>query len=154
MGSYGAEFLKRRPGNETATGRALDSAEAMSPLQDMTMRFMDAVNNALVFTAFWLNEETPGKVILTTDFGPDEPIEADLTFLAKLRAARDISRLAVIEESKRRGLMAEDYDAEADLKQLELEVELLKDITPIIPGQTDPSEEGSQPDKPTEVKEV
>lgn len=154
MGSYGAEFLTRKTGNETATARALDSAEAMSVLQDMTIRFLDAVNTALLYTSIWMNESESGTVSLDTDFGPEEPVEADLTFLAKLRAVRDISRLAVIEEAKRRGLIAVDYDAEADLTQLELEVELLKDITPVIPGQTDPSEEGSKPDKPTEVKGV
>lgn len=143
MGSYGAEFLKRRPGNETATGRALDSAEAMSPLQDMTVRFIDAVNNALMFTGLWVDEDNAGTISLVTDFNADEADEADLSFLENMRERRDISRLAVIEEAKRRGKLSPDYDPEEDLRQLEREVELLKDITPIIPGQIDPSERDS-----------
>lgn len=140
MGSYGAEFLKRKPGNETATGRALDSAEAMSPLQDMTVRFIDSMNNALKFTGAWINQPQVGTALITTDFGPEEIEEADTGFLARLREKRDISRLAVIEEAKRRGIISEDYDPEADLRQLELEVELLEGIVPIVPGTFDPAE--------------
>jgi hypothetical protein len=39
MGTYGAAFLKRKSGDQTATARALDSAESVSVLQDMTLRF-------------------------------------------------------------------------------------------------------------------
>src|SRR5690606_14578341 len=54
MASYGAEFLKRRPGNQTATARALDSAEASSDLQAMVGLFEDAVAHALDITADWM----------------------------------------------------------------------------------------------------
>ena len=134
MESYGATFLRRDPGNQTATGRALDSAEAVSPLQDMTMRFIDAVNNALAVHAYWMSLPDGGTVTITTDFGPEEVTKEDASLLTELRKGRDISRLAFIKEAQRRGVMSEEYDQEADLKQLQEEDKVLKPLQPQIPG--------------------
>ena len=148
MEAYGSTFLKREPGNETATGRALDSAESVTPLQDLTLRFIDSVNNALAVHAHWLDEETGGTVTITTDFGPEEVTGEDVDLLTKLRDARDISRVAMIKEVKRRGVLSEDYNAEEDFDQLVLEDQELKPLQPQIPGTFDPTEEGT--DKSTE----
>jgi hypothetical protein len=147
MASYGAEFLKRKPGSPTATARALDSAESITPLQDMTIRFIDAVNTALDFTASWIgitgkSDIKGGTVTITTDFGPEEIREADIEFLMNARKIRDISREAMIAEAKRRGLISEDYDSIADVKQLFTERILLKPLQPLIPGTFDPNPAG------------
>ncbi len=137
MEAYGATFLKKDPGNETATGRALDSAESVTPLQDMTSRFIDSVNNAMSIHGFWLKEKTGGTVTITTDFGPEEVTKEDAGLLDKLRAGRDISRLAFIKENKRRGVLSEDYDEAEDLKQIVLEDSILKPFQPQVPGTFD-----------------
>ena len=137
MEAYGATFLQRRPGAETATGRALDSAEAVTPLQDMTVRFMDTVNNALAIHGFWLGETEPGTVTITTDFGPEDVTREDVDLLLKLRTGRDISRATVIKEAKRRGTLSEDFDIIADFNQLVDEDETLKPLQPQIPGTFD-----------------
>ena len=156
MSSYGSEFLRRKPskpGNpETATGRALDSAEATSPLQDMVVRFIDSVNTALKITAIWLNMDEGGTVTITTDFGPEKVEAPDIEGLLQMRKNRDISRVAVIEEAKRRGLLAEDFNEEEDLTQLLGEVDSLKTIRPLIPGTFDP-EEGDSSEKEEDKKE-
>jgi hypothetical protein len=138
MMSYGATFLKQKTGNETATAKAIDSAEANSELQDMTIRFMDFINNCLAVHAAWLGLETGGGTVdLLTDFGPDNVEKEDYTFLEKIRAGRDISRVALIEEAKRRGTLSEDYDPEADFQQLIKEDRELKPIQPQVPGTFD-----------------
>lgn len=115
MAHYGAQFLKRKTGNETATARALDSAEATSPLQDYTVRFMDAVSNALNLMAMWLGEDSGGSITMSTDFGPEVADNADIEALTDARKRRDISRISWIEEMQRRGALAEDFDPQEDL---------------------------------------
>jgi hypothetical protein len=122
MAHYGAEFLTKRPGRETATARALDSAEATSPLQDMTLRFIDALNQALFFTAQWLKLDDGGSVEMTTDFGPEDPDQSDMNILKFTRNRQDISRRNYLKEMVRRGILPDDFDIDEDQKFLEEEV--------------------------------
>jgi hypothetical protein len=122
MAHYGAEFLTKRPGRETATARALDSAEATSPLQDMTIRFMDAVNQALFITAQWLKLPDGGTVEIATDFGPENPDQSDMNVLKFTRNRNDISRKNYLRELKRRGILPDDFDIDEDQTFIEKEV--------------------------------
>jgi hypothetical protein len=134
MGEYGAEFLRKRPGNATATARALDSAEATSPLQDAIIRFSCALTLALEYTAKWMKLPDGGTATLATDFGPESSDQAELNTLSAARAARDISRTAYLEELKRRGLLADEYDIEEDAKLLEQEtLDLFGSAVPVPP---------------------
>lgn len=156
MASYGAEFLKRKPGSPTATARALDSAESISPLQDMSIRFINAINTALDYTAAWLGitgegDTKGGTATITTDFGPEEIREVDIEFLMNARKVRDISREAFIMEAKRRGLISEEYDSIADLSQLFTEMITLKPIQPLVPGTFDPQEAGESPENEASI---
>lgn len=121
MVEYGAEFLRKRPKGETATARALDSAEATSPLQDITIRFGFSLTQALLYTAKWMQLEDGGTATLTTDFGPEETSQAELMALQTARKDRDISRHTFLLELKRRGLLADDFDEKADATLLEQE---------------------------------
>lgn len=119
MAEYGADFLRKRPGDTTATARALDSAEATSPLQDVTIRFNDALQQAMDITAKYLNLETVGTVSVATDFGPEEIVVGDLDALKEARRMRDISRDRYLQELRRRGVLSEEFDAEENEKELE-----------------------------------
>lgn len=124
MAEYGAEFLKRRPGRETATARALDSAEATSPLQDATLRFNDALNTALSMTADWLGLPDGGSAKVASEFGPEAPETADLDALANARSGRDISQEVYLSELQRRGVLADSFDFaknESELKKEQVE---------------------------------
>ena len=127
MAAYGAEFLRKRPGGSTATARALDSAEATSPLQDMTLRFEDAANTALWMTANWMNlpaDAEDASFVLLKDFGPEDIKDVDLRTLAEMRRNRDISRNGFIAELKRRGALATTFDEKKDLEDLLTEEEV------------------------------
>lgn len=122
MANYGAEFLRQKPGNPTATARALDSAESTSPLQDVTIRFMAAVSTALDFTAKWLGlKEEGGTIKLPTDFGPEQALVADYQALIAARKNQDISRLTYNRELKRRGTLSDEFDPAENAKELEEE---------------------------------
>lgn len=122
MGEYGAEFLKKRPDRETAAARVLDTAESTSPLQDMVLRFQDAVETALQLTAKWMKLESGGSIKIKSDFAetPDSP--STLQTLVEARKVRDISREAFIRELKRYRILDEDFDIDEDRTALELEL--------------------------------
>lgn len=121
MAEYGAEFLKRRPGGTTATQRTLDTAEATSPLQDMSIRFADALTQALSLTAQWMKLPEGGTVEVFTDFSHGGGSSEELTALFNARKLKDISRVAFLTEYKRRGVISDGYDIEADALLLEQE---------------------------------
>jgi hypothetical protein len=162
MESYGATFLTKRPGNQTATGRALDSAESVSALQDMTMRFINSVNHVMDLHVHWLGMDDGGTVTITTDFGPEEVTREDAALLMDLRKNRDISRVTYLKEAQRRGILSETFDAETDFSQLKDEDVALKPLQPQIPGtfapvrgETPPTVGGgNQSDDPPQPKET
>lgn len=121
MASYGAEFLRKKTGNETATGRALDSAEAVSYLGATVMDFQDAVELALQYTADWLGMEDGGSVVINHDLGISEGDAAQLDALLKMRAQRDISRKTLLNSMRDRKVLPEDFDEEKDAADLEEE---------------------------------
>lgn len=118
MASHGAEFLKRRPGTQTATERALDSAESVSSLEAMALDFRDALEIALSVTADWLRLDEGGSVEMTTSFSEGEASAIKAEILLKLRAARDLSRSALLAEMQALGFLPEDFDAEIDAELL------------------------------------
>lgn len=130
MGAYGSEFLKKAPDRQTATARTLDSAEASSPLQNMTLRFKEAFEKALALTAQMIGinrtdtdaEFHAGTVTIVTDFGPEEASGIDLNALITARANKDISRNTFLSELMRRGILPKEFDADTNYDELEQEV--------------------------------
>ena len=163
MAAYGSEFLKKKPDRQTATARAMDSAEATSPLQDMTLRFKEAFQRALAITAQMMgiapeNPDTEffaGQVQIVTDFGPEEISGIDLNALITARANRDISRNTFLKELQRRGILPEDFDEESNVADLEQEMlEAFGGISfPNKPVEEPPPDEGNQKEPPPDQKE-
>ena len=125
MASWGAEFLRRKIGGRTATERALDSSEAISPLKDITLRFMVAVNNALKITADWINKDSGGTCEINTDFTEEDQNTASISALGEARKRGDISRFTYLQELKRLEVVAADLDVQEEMDQIEWEAENL-----------------------------
>lgn len=142
MAAYGATYLKEQSGTQTATARALDSAEAISPLKATVMVFADAVEQALDMHAAWMKLDAGGEVEFNTEFGLTMGDQAGLDVLFKTRQAKDISRAAYLEELKRRALLKGDFDAEADQELLDEEAANGMPTLDLDPAQpkTDPVE--------------
>lgn len=135
MAHYGAEYLRKRPGSESATARALDSAEATSPLEDSAIRFNDALARAMDVTGKWMKIEEPGRVEVPIDLGPETVQGEDFQALHAARDRRDLSREQYLKELRRRGTLADDFDPEADLALLTNEV-----VTGVPDVPTDPEQ--------------
>lgn len=118
MATYGAEFMRKRPGDQTATGRALDSAEASSYLASTVRDFQDCVELALQYSADWLGLDEGGSVRINTNVDLSEADTAELDALLKMRAQRDISRKTLLDEMQKRSVLSDDFDEEADAELL------------------------------------
>ena len=124
MANYGAEFLKRKPGNLTATARALDGAEAVSQLQAMTLLFINSLNKAISVTADWLGieEKNWSELTIATEFSEaTENEKAELDILDKARTRRDLSRTQFLTNLKIRGLLEDDFDISENKKEIDQE---------------------------------
>lgn len=115
MAGYGAEFLKKKPGNQTATARALDSAEASSDLSAMSVLFEDAVAQALDITAEWMRLGTSGgSVSVVKEYEIENADPEAIEFIKSLRERKDLSRKTLLQFAVSRGFLPTDFDAEAD----------------------------------------
>lgn len=146
MSQYGAEFLKKKPGNQTATARALDSAESSSDLAAIVGVFEDAVAQALAFTARWMKlGDEGGTIELVKDYDVEELDQSGLDALDKARERRDISREAYLNELKLRGILREDFDVEDDAQKLADEMSTLMDTGGTV-DDLDPAAKKNKPE--------
>lgn len=122
MAHYGADFMRKRSQPSTATERVLDTTEVTSPLQDVTNRFIDAMNQMLQMTGAWLKRSDIGSLNLNTEFSFQGPQGEDIVALREARRDRDISRQAYLDELVRRGVLNDDFDLEADALLIEQEM--------------------------------
>lgn len=114
--------LMRRTGTVTATEKAIDTAQSTSALQDMTIRFADFIESGFEVAAQWMGlKHFEGSVAISTEFGLAANAQTDLTTLIELRRMKELSHEQFIIELKRRNLISDDFDTEADLEKLKLE---------------------------------
>lgn len=122
MDSFGAEFLKSKPGSVTATARALDGAESTSDLAAMVSKFQDSVALVLDYTAGWMGlGDYGGSVELVKDWTEGIDNQAVLTAAAGARISRDISREAYLNILISRKVLPENFDLESDKDLLDQE---------------------------------
>lgn len=143
MAEYGAEFLKKRPGSSTATARALDTAEATSPLQDVALRFSHALDQALEYTALWLKMDPAqaGFSHVNTKFTDAGGDQVTLNALRETRKMKDISREAYLTELQNRSVLSDSYDIQEDAVLLENEALSMNPVSfELAPDPDDPGE--------------
>lgn len=158
MAGYGAEFLKKKPGGQTATARALDSAEATSDLAAMSGVFEDAIAQVLYITADWMRLGVSGGTVdVVRDYDAYELNPAAVEFVKYLREKNDLSRKALIQFAKSHGFLPEDFDDEVDWAQIVEEVsgrsELLGEaFSNLDSGQEEQPSEPPEKEEPGEVE--
>lgn len=156
MSILGIELLKKS-GDATATAKAIDTAENLSMLQALAILFGDALEQAYDIAAKWMNlGKKAGSVTINSDFGLSMNDAVDVPVLQFARTAGEISHDQFISELQRRGILADDFDPEADAALLEQEATKSLDDQAfehslrqqnILPGGT-PDENGKFPGEP------
>ena len=150
MAQFGAEFMRVRPDRETATAASIDEKEATSPLQDLVLRFSDAVRQALVWTARWmrLEEDDAGFIEITGNLVDNSGSPQDLQTLAHARDKGDIDQRTFLLELRRRAVLSNDIDIDAiqeavkseDEERLQREVDRVLLMAAASGDDTDPDE--------------
>src|SRR5690606_37335143 len=96
-----------------ATGRALDAADALSPLSAMAMNLEDSLNALLRLLADWLDIAHPGSIAVSSKAGAGRGQSEDLSFLLEARKLGDITPDELLREARTRGLLTDSLKANA-----------------------------------------
>jgi hypothetical protein len=128
MGIMALEPLMPKPGNVTATEKAIDTAEARSSLQSWTIKFNDAFDQSLAYLA-QLGKDKPTTLRITTDFGYKFN-QASLEALDRMRARNDLSAYWLSKEMQRKDVLSEDYSFEDDQERIQQEGPALASLVP------------------------
>lgn len=123
MQAMGLELLLPRPGEQTATGRAIDQAAMNAPLQLMAKALEDALEQAFGYAGEFLGlgENAGGSLTVNTDFGVSMRDAADLQTLLNATNAGLVTKRRFLSEMKRRGVLADDVDIEREIEDLDEE---------------------------------
>lgn len=108
MAVLGLDMLRRRPGNETATGRAIDAAEAHAALTGVIATLRDGLQAAFEMAADWMDvpDGAAGQIQIARHFPVSDDAATEADILLRARLAGEISQEAFLAEITRRGILA------------------------------------------------
>ena len=108
MAVLGLDLLRRRPGRDTATARALDADRADCALAAVVRRLETFLEQCLGAMATWLDlpPEAAGKLSIYQDFSLSSGTGDELEILLQARLAGDLARSDFLAELQRRGVLA------------------------------------------------
>jgi hypothetical protein len=132
--------------NLTVITTANVAAKAQSQLQAWALALKDALEQAFVFTAMWLNMDAGDPdVDIYTDFGVELGDDHDITNILKAHEDGLLSKQSSLEELKRRSFLSENLDVEDEKLRLEADqkdaiaaaVQAIDPVTgqPVLPSQ-------------------
>lgn len=116
----GRQPLTAESGNLTIITTAFAAQKGNSAIQAWALNLQDALENAFLFTAKWLKVKADPSVVINTDFSLGFGDDESFKHVLEMGKGPDaiISREATIHEAKRRGILDQDYDGDADLEAL------------------------------------
>lgn len=116
-------LMPSKPGDVTATAKAIDGAESITELQRIVMNFEQFLNEVVKVMARWMDhsedevDDLP-RVKINGDWAKLLNVDAGIQALMTARSGRDISRKALLEALKRRNYLPQEFDPDEDAEQL------------------------------------
>ena len=111
----GAKLLhKEKQATKTAAQAEEEAAQEMSPLETMAGQLEDAIDQVFQFFADWMKLGDGGSVQVNGNFSIDFAPETTLPLLLNMTNAGKLSDETLFAEYKRRGVISEDLDWEAE----------------------------------------
>lgn len=113
MAIMGLELsMPNRPGNETATKTAINTAEQNSLLKAMALSLKDALEQVLIICADFLGLDPTqaGSVIVNTDFALPYQDVTQMQYLLDMYKEGIITAIDVFEEAQRRNILHPDVE--------------------------------------------
>ena len=93
-----------------------DDAKTTSPIKNMADAAQDMIENVLRFMALWNGETDGGSVTLNSNFDLVDFDASETTLLYNMRTRGDITRSTFLKEMKRRGVLSDDLDIDAEIE--------------------------------------
>ena len=112
----GRQPLTAQTGNLTVVTTMFAAQKGNSAIQAWVLNLKDALENAMLLTALWLNETNEAEVIVHTDFDVETDSVDAMKVVLEMKKDNLISRNATISEAKRRNILSPEYDAEDDME--------------------------------------
>lgn len=113
--------LKQVDNTRTRYEAKSDDAKTTSPIKNMADAAQDMIENVLKYMALWVGESDGGSVTLNSNFDLIDFDASEASLLMNLRTAGNITRSTLLKEMKRRGVLADDLDIEAELEAVSAE---------------------------------
>ena len=118
MESAGMTVRIENAGSVTATTSAINSAETNAALKAIAKGLEDSLAQALQYTADMLKIASGGYVTVYDGFAEEAP-QGTVDELIKLRSTSNLSRETLWSILDQRGILPDDFDAEAEAAKLE-----------------------------------
>jgi hypothetical protein len=118
MRELGRQPLTAQSGNLTKITTAVAAAKGNSAVQMWALGLKDALEQALKYTAMWMNEITEPEVKIFTEFGLDALESVAPELLIKARENGDISGTTLRGELKRYGILSAEFDEDKEREML------------------------------------
>ena len=116
MREEGMQPLLPESGGVTATATAVAESKAQSAVQAWALKLKDAIEQAFVFTAMWMDDQAYSvEVGVHIDFAVGAGSLESMTHVRQMYEDDVISREAYVAEAKRRNILMPEYDADDDL---------------------------------------
>lgn len=122
MRRLGMQPIVAKTGNVTATASGIEAAKGHSAVQTWANALKDALEQAFVFTAKWMNSTEEVEVNVQTDFAVGQFGDTELSALTEMRKGGDISRLTYQDEFARRGVLGPQFDKDEEARRLSKEM--------------------------------
>jgi len=126
MEVLGLQPMMERTGGQTATARAMDEAKTANNLQSWARLAENMIRELYDVAATWVNAEVPDDfgVDVFNDFGVSLRGSEEIAELLKARLAGELTQQTYLAELKRRGVLAETVDVEAEAEEAANDVPL------------------------------
>ncbi len=122
MQVMGAELLVKKPGTQTATAKAIDTAESISDLQSIVRKLESGLEQAFELAGEWHGERgLPVGVDIHQDFGMSMADASDLQTLLQSRLAGEVSQRTFLAELKRRAVLTDSLDVDEEITRIQTE---------------------------------
>lgn len=150
MESLGNQPLMSRTGDQTATGQAIDEARTQADIKAW-VRITEKFGRVLYGAgAEWAKVDLPDDlaVDLNDDFGSNFRGADDMPHLITMRQSGDLSQETFLRETKRRSIISDEVDIEAEMERIEAEGPKLGTLTGPPDPNADPNADPENPDDP------
>jgi hypothetical protein len=138
METLGLAPFMERTGRQTATGRVLDEARTQSAVQTWIRSLEDALEHAMAHAGHWIGEELPEDFAINvfSDFSVSASRDGDAKLLLDMRKSGMISHTTFLHEIKRRGVLADSVDPEAEEDMIgEEALGTIREMTELVDGE-------------------